>query len=501
MKEKIIFWLGNDFTHYCMAHSLQNNQNFELYGISEVPAKPRQFLEKQKMVNFKKIWFFHDHIKKKLDEPDLEYLVEFEKKYQIDLWKIIQNERIFLFNDYYKFTKNEILNLVIQECKFFETILEEVKPDYFFSKISSLQHQEIFYQMCQKRGVKNQILNYSMLATTSIISKDPTKLDFTNVDIKTDQTRSFGELREYIKKYDLAKQLKNKILPQGTQNKDLFRAAFSYFSDSSSENSKTHYTYFGRSKYKVFLHTFKELLKTKIRKKFIDKMLKKELDNKLPYVYFPLQMEMERALLLGAPYYINQLEIIKWIAKSLPINYNLVVKEHPIQVARGWRSSKEYKSILNIPNVIFVHPDMETKNIFKNCSLVMTIAGNPGFEALFFGKPVITFKEMRYSFLPSVKTLEKIENIPKLIQEMVDLKIDSEPLDRYLQMLEKNISKFDYAEFVERLGKEFFYNHNLIDVEIHEDQMREFLEKNSEMIDILANDHLKKMEYFKKKNS
>ena len=495
MAKKVIIWLGNDFTHYCLAYALEKKHDFELYGISEVPNKPKQFFEKQKLVSFKKIWYFHDHIQKNTKKANMEYLKEFEKKYQIDLWKLIQNERIFIYNDYYKFSSNEILNLIEQECRLFEKILEDIKPDYLFTKISSLQHQEIFYQMCKKIGIKTIVLNYSMLGGTSILSEDPTKLDYTENNTLNQKKRNFNELEEYVKQFDLSKQLKDKILPQGTKKIDLLKASKKFFLQSDSHNSNTHYTYYGRTKVKVFWYTLKDILRTKIRKKFIDNNLIKEINFKGSFVYFPLQMEMERSLLLGAPYYINQIEIIKWAAKSLPINFKLVVKEHPIQVARGWRKSDDYNEIIKIPNIVFLHPDVITKEIFKKCSLVITIAGNPGFEALFYGKPVITFEDMRYSHLPSVKTLKNIDKFPNLIRELLNLKIESESLDEYIRILEKNVSKFNYADFIGNLGKEFFYNHNLIDVEIPEEKMKQFLEKNLDMLNILADDHIKKINF------
>ena len=102
---------------------------------------------------------------------------------------------------------------------------------------------------------------------------------------------------------------------------------------------------------------------------------------------------------------------------------------------------------------------------------------------------------MRYSHLPSVKTLKNIDKFPNLIRELLNLKIESESLDEYIRILEKNVSKFNYADFIGNLGKEFFYNHNLIDVEIPEEKMKQFLEKNLDMLNILADDHIKKINF------
>ena len=65
----------------------------------------------------KKTWFLYDYIKKS-QKPDLDYLSEFEKKYDIELWKLANNDRIFFkYNMYYNFSENEILSILEQQCK------------------------------------------------------------------------------------------------------------------------------------------------------------------------------------------------------------------------------------------------------------------------------------------------------------------------------------------------------------------------------------------------
>ena len=67
-------------------------------------------------------------------------------------------------------------------------------------------------------------------------------------------------------------------------------------------------------------------------------------------------MEPERTLLIDAPFHTNQLDIIKNLAKSIPINYKLFVKEHPSMAHREWRDVSFYKEILSLPNVVLIHP-------------------------------------------------------------------------------------------------------------------------------------------------
>ena len=58
---KIIFW-HQDFHTLSLANSLQKKINSEFYVIFDVTDRQKPFFQKQKIVDFKKIWFFHDSI-------------------------------------------------------------------------------------------------------------------------------------------------------------------------------------------------------------------------------------------------------------------------------------------------------------------------------------------------------------------------------------------------------------------------------------------------------
>jgi hypothetical protein len=499
MRDKVIFWLGNDYTHYCLAYAFQRKYGSEIYAIIEVAEKPKQFFQNQKLVKFEKSWFFHDQIKRELNDVDLEYLARFERKYKIDLWKLVQNERVFLYyNNFHKFSSKEILCILEQECRFFENVLETIKPDFFFTKISSLHHQELFYQMCKNSGVKVQILTYGVLGQHCLITQDPVKFDYVEkLDRLENKNRSLQDIQNYLHSFDLLKQLDNKIIKTSSGLLEPINAATRFFFQSDSGNTNTHYTYYGRTKFKVFFYYLIDYVKTKFRERFINRNLKKNFKSSEPFVYFPLHTEIERTLLIAAPFYINQIDVIRWIAKSLPINFKIYVKEHPAQVKRSWRSISDYKQIMNIPNVVLLHPKFSNDELYKNCSLLMTIAGTAGFEAVCHGKPVITFADVIYSLLPSVHILKDLKELPELIRKTLTQKIDPLDLDHYISLVERNVSKFDYADFIVKLGKEFFYGNNLMNVEIIESKMKVFLEQNESLLQVLADDHIRKMKWFK----
>ena len=99
-----------------------------------------------------------------------------------------------------------------------------------------------------------------------------------------------------------------------------------------------------------------------------------------------------------------------------------------------------YKEIIDIPNVVLFHPDFPKDTLYKNCSIVFSIAGTASFEAACFGKPAITLVDLNYSILPSVHTLKNFDGLHDLINQLLIEKVDSKDVNRFLALFEKNVS-------------------------------------------------------------
>lgn len=118
----------------------------------------------------------------------------------------------------------------------------------------------------------------------------------------------------------------------------------------------------------------------------------------LRYVFFPLHTEPEVSLLVYGRPYVNQIEIVRMLAMSLPVDTVLVVKEHPWMV--GKRSLAAYKKMLNIPRVRFADPALEARTVVTHADLVAVVTGSVALEAAMLNKPVITFGDCPYNLLP-----------------------------------------------------------------------------------------------------
>ena len=123
MSSKTLFWVSGAVTTFCLAYYLQKKTDSNFYAIIDTYDNPRVFFENQNLVKFKKTWFYHDCFQN-MDKPDLKYLSNFEKKYDLNLWELAINERIFYrFNPIYNFSSDEILSILEHESKLFDKII------------------------------------------------------------------------------------------------------------------------------------------------------------------------------------------------------------------------------------------------------------------------------------------------------------------------------------------------------------------------------------------
>jgi len=153
----------------------------------------------------------------------------------------------------------------------------------------------------------------------------------------------------------------------------------------------------------------------------------------LRYCFYPLHTEPEVSLLVYGRPFLNQVEVIRALAVSLPVDMVLVVKEHPWMV--GKRSMATYRKLLNIPRVRLVSPAMDARELIAGAALVAVVTGSVALEAAILGKPVITFGECPYNALPPalVRRCKDLRNLPELLRSMLEqYRADEAALEAYL---------------------------------------------------------------------
>lgn len=150
------------------------------------------------------------------------------------------------------------------------------------------------------------------------------------------------------------------------------------------------------------------------------------------FVFFPMHTEPEVSLLVYGRPFVNQIEIIRQIAISLPVDMILVVKEHPWMV--GKRSRGAYDKLLNIPRVHLVDPSTNARELIRLSSLVTVITGSVALEAVMLGKPVLTFGDGPFNALPDtmVKRCSDLRRLPEDISNLIDPS-NGDNNDKYLE--------------------------------------------------------------------
>jgi len=491
MSHKILFWIDDTIVHFGIANSLHKKLDCELYSIISVTDKKKQFFEKQNLVKFKKIWFHHDAITDFTKTPSIEYLQNFEKKYGIDIWKLIHNDRIFYnFNEFHAFTKNQVLGIVEQEIRFFEKVLDEIKPD-FISVHPVLRPSYLFYLMCKSRNIQPILFSSSRIYGKSIITSGDDNMGFSR-ESKISSKNTNHSVDEFLNQ-SMQKQVTRESSVWLQPNKEYFLAGIKFLT-SKNTNHKTHYTYFGRTKFKVIINYFSDLLKVRYRKNWIDKNLQYDINSDIPFIYFPLHLEQEMSLLIQAPFYTNQLEIIKNVAKSLPVGYELYVKEHPLMHARSWRKISFYEEIMNIPNVKLFHPSINSDKFLRDCVLVITISGTAGLDAGYFEKPAIMLTSRNdIPNLSHIYQLRNFEELPAMIKKLVNTKIDNNEFFSYMEFLKQNSFDINLFDLVKDYSDEFFYSAFLTDVDIPLEAMARFQNKIKAKNDLIADKFIEKI--------
>jgi hypothetical protein len=176
--------------------------------------------------------------------------------------------------------------------------------------------------------------------------------------------------------------------------------------------------------------------------------------------YFALHMEPEVTLLQFSPEFVNTLEAVVWISKSLPADWVLVVKEQ--SNAYQFRSESFYQRLRQISNVALGHPDVESWEWIRNSSLVATITGTVGQEGVYFRRPVLSFgRHQIINYLPTVFPVRSFEETLAAVDRIAQGQINEGMLIESRQALfeaQMTIS-FDLPHF------KHGFKHNAIDKE------------------------------------
>lgn len=411
-------------------------------------------------------------------KPDLKKLAEYEKELggEAGLFgAIIADRRLFMgpdctyTQDYRRrFTDDELLCVLQHGLEEMERLFNELKPDVLVSFISVTMLDYLAYLFAKAKGI--QILNlrptrigdrvsfsnmlndpspelsaaYTLLEQGDVSEYQQESIDYIK-RVREEHGRYEGVIRPSDK--PAIKINTSRFIKLGR----VFRSIKNYMryknSISASDNHVSN-----PLRNMMFTALINPRLAKKVRASLQKNYVSNESLKKLRYVFFPLHTEPEVSLLVYGRPYVNQIEVIRMLAMSLPVDTFLVVKEHPWMV--GKRSMNAYKKILNIPRVLFADPKLEARTLIKESDMVAVITGSVALEAAMLGKPVMTFGDCPYNLLPD--TMVKRCNDPRYLHNIVrnllnNYKYDSVALENYVaSVFETSVSANLYSVLLDK---------------------------------------------------
>jgi len=436
------FLLQRRFAH--IAHKIAVTLK-QKYGVTDFcgyvyTRSSYNFLKKQTGINYTSLLFdegMHDYKNEKLD---LEYIKRLEKEYGIPyLWPFITVDRVVMHNqlvreypyDKSPYTHEDIMKIFQIKSRAIVNFFEKEKPDFLFMAVVGNIGTSLLYYIAKKKGIKVLLASESRIGNGWTVSDDFKNFGGANAifeKLMAGETTSekINQAKEYIKKFREQPTSyifgSNTGIKSGTGTSQLKWFFSKHFIRSllwcltvfknSYKNKNKDYTETGPWEYLI------DRIKRKTRALIGYDSFYDQVNLNEDYAFYPLHTEPELTTMLFAPYWTDQINLIKQVAKSLPLHFKLYVKDHPDMI--GYRPRSYYRVLKNIPNVKLINPYLKTFDIIKNAKIITTITGTAGWEAILLKKPVITFGQVFYNKLSMIKNCRDIETLPLLVKEQLE---------------------------------------------------------------------------------
>lgn len=289
-------------------------------------------------------------------------------------------------------------------------------------------------------------------------------------DIKSFDSNISSRFEEALHKY----KGNNKLIPL---RKELLRYFGQYDSTSKVEKRVIYYNeknslydkvkqyadrikiYIHRKDYKILVNKARYLAKIKVEtNRFLKKVEKLEempVENQ-KFILFALHLQPEATTLPGGGFFNDQLLAIKMLSSSLPDDTFLYVKEHPsywmekgrLESVFESRNVAFYNEIKTLKNVILIKHEIPSNELLEKCLAVVTITGTIGFEAIYKGKPVLTFGPTFYEDYPSVFRIKSNQDCNNVIDFIckTEFTFDRRDVACYLLAIQKYVVPMGFKE-------------------------------------------------------
>lgn len=190
----------------------------------------------------------------------------------------------------------------------------------------------------------------------------------------------------------------------------------------------------------IYPHTFH--LRSLIGSIFFNYINLSNIDKDKKYIIFPLHYEPE-SLISYFSKHIRQQDIANRILDSLPLDYKLILKEHPSQP--GALSLPLWQNIIRSKRVIPLSGKVNSKEVFKLKPIILSLGSTMCIEAALEGLKVFVLGKVHFKDMPGIIHIKNPEDW--LSYENASLKVDQKDIyDWYEQFLEAYCFKGNFIK-------------------------------------------------------
>ncbi len=472
---KISFFLQRRFAYigHAMASHIQTQWPGTQFSAIVQMRQGYDFLVAQKDIPYHSLILDEDIFQKiRHEKVDPAYIDWLESEYGIpNLWPYLYIDRVVmngqLVREYPHHTPilshEEMLACVQVYAKEIIAFLDRERPDAVVLSVVGCVSALLLYHIARKRGIQTINIEFARIGNRIVYSEDYRTLSWVKERflaiqagrISTAQNEAIAFLETFRKQpapYD-ADYMQEFYAKKGRLSalsflrpKKLLRSIpwhiGTFFHDLRRARNPDYTDIF------IWWSLF-DKLKRKFRSFIGFSDLYDAPDFSVSFAYVPLHIEPEIAMMLYAPYYTNQIELIRAAARALPLSMLLYVKEHPGMV--GYRTRAFYKEIRKIPNVRLIAPHLSGTELARHAALTITITSTSGWEALLLKKPVITFGDVFFNDIPNVLKCQGFDELPYLVKrQLTEWRHDEETLVNYIAALIEDSVEVDFSELWNR---------------------------------------------------
>ena len=374
--------------------SLRDRYGVEAFGGTVWGRDQASFLAQGDIDYDPLIVFTRDVLARSKDAtPDIDFLQEREERYGVPIHRMIWSERHLLEGR----SHAEVLALTERIFRVVEDAFDRFEPSFLFSEDVGCLTSYVHYAVARGRGIPFwRIGSARMRGLLSVYSGGPQEWNLTKDRLAEIRGRGLSAEERQGAKAFVEGFRERPERPTGMQTRSRLPVADK---DDVERLAQLGKRYLDDPQNPTLTSPMQALRQRAVRLArnqasqslaFFDRPQPGE-----RYVLYPIHFQPEASTLVQAPYYLDQAALIEDMSKSLPVGYQLYVKEHVSN--RGRRPLAFYKRLRDTFGVRLLGPDEDTWTLIRDAAAIAVITGTVGWEGLLFEKPVVTFGDVFYN--------------------------------------------------------------------------------------------------------